>query len=368
MAAERIRIELAGADLADVYQDLTGVEVELDDDLPGMFRLELPLAAHRGRGTALDDPRFRIWNPSTIAIGFDSDLQTVLTGRITHVRPRFEADPDTSTLEVWGLDESVTLDRAERRRAWPGARDSDIAAEIFAEHGLAAQVEPTTVVHDPTVSTVMQRESDWRFLRRLAARNGYGCWVDHGTGFFAPLDLAGDPQTVLAVHFGAATTIARMSFEVDATTPTMVAMTQLDRTHKRVLEARADAGDQRRLGAEPSPAGLATTVLSGTVAADAAEMTSICTSLAADQAWFVTGEGEVAAGATGVVLQPRRTVVIKGVGELFSGTYLVTHVTHALSASGYVQRFRVKRNGLGVLGTEDFAGTAALSALVEGGI
>jgi hypothetical protein len=104
------------------------------------------------------------------------------------------------------------------------------------------------------------------------------------------------------------------------------------------------------------------------VASDATEMTSICASVADEQSWFVTGEGELAARAAGIVLRPRRPVLVKGVGEQFSGTYLVTHVTHAVSAAGYVQRFRVKRNALGVLGDEDFGGADALAALVGGGI
>ena len=46
---------------------------------------------------------------------------------------------------------------------------------------------------------------------------------------------------------------------------------------------------------------------------------------------------------------------IKGIGETHSGLYYVTHVTHIFTADGYLQRFRVKRNGLLPTGAEDFS-------------
>ena len=70
----------------------------------------------------------------------------------------------------------------------------------------------------------------------------------------------------------------------------------------------------------------------------------------------MTGEGEVAANLSGVLLKPRGTVTIKGIGESFSGVYFVSHVTHSFSGDGYTQTFEVKRNALLPSGSEDFAG------------
>lgn len=355
MATERIRIELGGAELTDLYPDLLQVEVELDEELPGMFRIRLPLTQQAGRWTLLDDARFGIWNRASIAVGFGGDVRTVLTGRVTHVRPSFALEPEQPDLEIWGLDESVTLDRTDRLRDWPNRRDSDIATEILTGHGLAAEVQDTPVVHDQAVSTVIQRESDWRFLQRLAARNGFRCWITAGTGHFARCDVAAEPQAVLAVRFGGETTVARMAFEIDGTAPAAVSLSQLDRVERQILSFTADDGDQRLLGARRSSADPAAVVLARTVTTGRREMEAVCRSVADEQAWFVTGDGEIAANATGIVLEPRRPVVLKGVGELLSGSWLVSHVTHVLSRQGYVQRFRVKRNGLGLLGSESFS-------------
>ncbi|MEU0405894.1 hypothetical protein ABZ318_37990, partial [Streptomyces sp. NPDC006197] len=93
-----------------------------------------------------------------------------------------------------------------------------------------------------------------------------------------------------------------------------------------------------------------------TVTTGAAEMSTVCQGHFDRGQWFVTGEGQAAANKYGTVLLPRSTVLIKGVGETYSGIYYVTHVTHRFTADGYVQHFWVKRNALMPKGDEDFAG------------
>jgi phage protein D len=73
--------------------------------------------------------------------------------------------------------------------AWPQARDSTIATTIFESHSFVPSVVETPVEHDKKVSTIMQRETDMQFLKRLALRNGYECYVDGNTGYFVPPQL-----------------------------------------------------------------------------------------------------------------------------------------------------------------------------------
>ena len=88
-------------------------------------------------------------------------------------------------------------------------------------------------------------------------------------------------------------------------------------------------------------------------------MAGLGTATFEQQKWFVTGRGEIAANELGVVLRPRGTATVKGVGGTHSGIYLVTHVTHAFSYDGYIQRFEVKRDALVPTGSEDFGGDGA---------
>src|SRR5918997_4027497 len=105
MLTERFKVEIDAEEITDVYEHLVRLEVELDEELPGMFRLRLPLALQKdGSWTFLDDERFRAWKLVVISAGFDGDVEELITGYITHVRPAFELDPTQCVLEVWGLD------------------------------------------------------------------------------------------------------------------------------------------------------------------------------------------------------------------------------------------------------------------------
>jgi hypothetical protein len=363
MEHESLIIEIDGSEVDDAtYGDLVSLEVELDEELAGMLRMKLALMLDAdGTWTHLDDNELSIWKPVTITAGLDDDTQELLKGYITHVKPKFGAGLDDNYLEIWGMDASVLMDRADVLKDWPGKKDSDIATEIFNSYGLTPTVEDTGLVHDDQVSTIIQRETDIQFLKRLALRNGYECFVDGDTGYFRPPQVSDDPQPVLAVQFGDETNVNRFSLEVNALAQANVQMFQMDRTEKTVLDSSSAPGTQQALGANGSDSFLGSDVPAGVVfignvaTTGNAEMDALTQGLFNEGEWFVTGEGEVTANQYGNILKPRSTVTIKGIGETHSGVYYVTHVNHVFTADGYTQKFRVKRNALQPTGDEDFS-------------
>lgn len=366
MAQERFMIETADGEVAIPRSELISLEVELDTELAAMFRLRLGMSQQRdGRWKYLDETRFQIWKPCTIAAGFDTRTEPLLSGYITHVKPTFDADLAQCTLDIWGMDSSVLLDREEKLRAWPNEKDSSVATQIFSEYGLSSIVADTQVVRDADVSTIIQRETDMQFLKRLALRNGFECYLEGTTGFFRSPRLDAEPQPVLAVHFGAETNVNRLALEVNALTPTNIAMFQVDRTNKEILDVAIETSQQQILGAADAKALLGTGVPPGqvyvsmNVTTGTVEMTTIGQELFHQAEWFVTAEGEIDGNRYAHILKPHGTVTMKGVGETYSGVYYVTHVTHTFTPQGYTQFFRMKRNALRPTGREDFAGTAA---------
>lgn len=376
MKNDNLRVEIGGAEVDGLYRDLVGLEVELDDELAGMVRMTLTLTQNPdGSWTYLDDDRFVVWQRIAVTAGLDDDSRVLLTGFITHLRPRFTTGLEQSRLEIWGMDTSVLMDRVDKLKAWPDRKDSDIAAEILRSYGLRPQVTDTDVVHDEKVSTIVQRETDIQLLRRLALRNGFECFVDGDTGYFRPPAVAGTPQPVLAVQFGAETNVNRFALEVDALATADVAMSGVDHITGEVLDTSAQSSGEALLGATPADGFLGAGMQPGlvrvgqTVATGAPEMTALCQGLRDHGEWFVTGEGEVAANQYGSILMPRSPVTVKGVGETHSGVYYVTHVTHSFTAAGYVQTFRVKRNALKPTGQEDFSGgSGGLLGALAGGL
>jgi hypothetical protein len=328
-----------------------------------MFRMKISITQDiNGIWNYLDDVRLQLWKPVTIAAGFGDDTVELITGYITHIKPQFTSERTECFLEVWGMDGSVLMDREEKLKDWPSKKDSDVAAEIFSLYGFSAETEDTAVIHDEAVSTMIQRETDIQFLKRLALRNGYECFVDGTKGYFRPPKIDEPPQPTLAVHFGDETNVASFSLEMNALTPANVTMCQIDRTSKEVLETVVESSLQKPLGSTNGTGFLGAGMSPGkayvgmNTATGSPEMAAICQSLFHAGEWFVIGEGEIHANEYGHVLKPRSTVTIKGLGETHSGVYYVCRVSHTFSSEGYTQGFKVKRNAVALTGSEDFSG------------
>jgi hypothetical protein len=259
------------------------------------------------------------------------------------------------------MDKSVLMDRQEVLKDWPSQKDIDIATELFSLHGLTPQVEDTSVVHGETLSTIIQRETDMQFLKRLALRNGYECYVQGDTGYFGLPAIDDEPQPVLAAHFGAQTTLNQFTVDFNGLSPTNVSMFQVDRLNKEVIEVSVEGSEQTSLGEIAAPGLLpigmdpAGHYIGKNGAGSEQEMTALCQGLYHRGEWFITAEGEVSANLYAHVLMPRGTVTIKGVGETYSGVYYVNHVTHIFNSDGYSQQIKVRRNGILPTGNENFA-------------
>ncbi len=367
---ENFSIEIEGQEIEDLYPDLNQLEIELDDELAGMFRMTFAMSQDStGLWLYLDDERLQVWQEVVIRAGFGEGIEEVISGYITHVKPRFEMDAAQSTLEIWGMDRSVLMDREEKLKDWPNKTDSDIATEIFGNYGLSPALEATDIVHDEAISTIIQRETDIQFLKRLALRNGFECYVEGTTGYFRPPQISAAPQPLLALHFGEESNLTQFSLEVNALDAANIEMLQVDRTNKEVLEASATSSQQTALGQDNAEALLGSGMNPGqffigkNTATGNPEMTALCQGLYHEAAWFVSGEGTIAGGQYGHLLVPRGTVTIKGLGETHSGIYYVTQVTHRLTAEGLMQSFKVKRNGLMPTGSENFSSES--SGLLE---
>src|SRR5579871_4248352 len=108
MTFDSLQVQIAGTETADLYPDLLSLEVELDEELAGMFRMTLALRLHAdGSWSYLDDDRLVPWQPVVITAGLASDTGPLLSGYITHLRPAFGDGLDQCQLEVWGMDASV---------------------------------------------------------------------------------------------------------------------------------------------------------------------------------------------------------------------------------------------------------------------
>ncbi len=372
MENELCIIKINDEEISDIYPNILGVEVEDDHKLAAIFKIKLAIQLQAdGNWRYLDEEDLNLWNKVEISAGFPDNVIKVMTGYITHLKPYFAQQITDSYLEVSGMDASVLMDREEKLKSWPNRKDSDIASEIFSDYGLTPEVEDTEVIHDEAVSTIIQRESDIKFLKRLAQRNGYECFVQNSTGYFQRPLLNESPQPVLAAHFGNETNLSFFQAEVNTLSPTIVEMSQIDSMTKEIRSVTIDSMEQRQLGqtlsSELIPSGVEPTrrYVRHAVAASQQEMEYLCQALYDEAEWLLEGEGKIISNLYQNVLSARGLVTIKGVGRTYSGTYYVTNVRHIFSQDGYTQHFKVRKNALSPDGTEDFgSGGSLMSGVV----
>jgi len=372
MIAEIANLAIDGAPQDDLVPDVIEIEVQEDTTAADVFRVRLQLTVlPDGTWNYIDDERFSVWNRVSVEAGYPDDSAAIIDGYITHVDVSIGGDGD-SHLEISGMDMSAMMDLDEKQLAWANKKDHEIAQEIFRTYGLSCDVEDTVFPSSDSIVTVMQAETDVRFLRRLAARNGFECYVRGGTGFFRSPNLQDPPQKLLATEFGGQTNLTSLSLRVDGSRVTDVALQRIDPMKKQVDNEQLSDSPLRRLGRQ-TLASLRSSVPAGGAlakhqpAASIAEMKARLRGAYQGANQFVAIDGEIDSRSYQHVLRAGKLVTVKGAGERFSGMYYVTRVRHHFTTDGYVQRFEGWRNALGLTGSEEF-GESSLPEAVSSGV
>jgi phage protein D len=339
------------------------IEVEEHASLADMLRLRVAIAVNPDGSdwTVLADDPFQRLTPVALSVAVGTKAaEPLIQAHVVETHAVFGA-PGAAYLDVIAMDSTVLLDLEEKVRAWPDMADADIASAIFGEHGLGSDVASTQPARQEAERTTIQRGTDMRFLQLLAARNGYECFVDAGsggqaTGHFRPPDLQATSQGVLSVNLGEATNVRAFRARNEMLRPTQARATSLDAATGEVQESEAQQPAHQVLGATPAAAADRPRVvlLAGSGLSQAGELQTLAQSLVDASAWAITAEGELDAGIYGGVLRAKQPVAVRGAGRRFSGTYYVERVLSVFTPDGVTQYFALRRNALGVTAQDNF--------------
>jgi phage protein D len=345
---------------------LRQIEVETATEQAAIFRLRFELSqTAMGDWDVLQFDLFRPMVPVRISVHLGLGLrETLINGYVREARLDNRTEPGASTLEVVGLDATGTLmNLHEKSMPWPQFPDSGIAAMIFGQYAIVPAVFTTPQGRSVTETTTIQRTTDIRFLKQLAQRNGFECYVQPDpllgvdTGYFHPPQVLRPPQGVLSVKFGLATNMENFTIRYDMLQPTSALAVALDDATKTPQPGIGVASMEPPLGREPALTRLTPPPVvrpAGTDAANAGELMSLSQSIASRSSRCLHGSGEVDGIKYGKVLRPGLPVAVRGAGREHSGLYYVTQVNHSLSTDHYTQRFEAWRNAVGLTGAEPF--------------
>lgn len=366
MASVSYTLEIDGAPAPAALLDaLAEIEVEDHADLADMLRLRLSIAVREdGAGwTVVDDDLFKRLTGIRVKVRVGNESHTLVDAYVVETEATLSNRPGGSVLEVVGMDATVRMSLEEKVRAWPDMADADIATAVFQEYGFTPDVEQTSPTRQEVRHTTIQRGTDISFLKKLAARNGFECFVETDpaggppAGHFHRPRLDQPAQGVLTVNQGVATNVNAFSSRFDMLKPVVAVATGLDVETGENQPAESDTAALDGLGAAPATAtdDPRRVLLSRTGMADSAELQALAQAVVDESSWAITAEGELDTAVYGGVLRAKRPVLVRGAGRTLSGSYYVDRVHHGFSDQGYVQRFSLRRNGFGVTGSENFA-------------
>ena len=348
-----------------IVEAIEEITVESSLDAASAFRLKLGIAqTDLGDWTILEDDLFRPLAQVTVRIGVGMlpVPEALINGYVTAQDVSYSDEPGASTLEVSGLDALHLMSLEEKVTPWANQPDGAIAGQILGQYGLIPMVQMTSPTLVEPEGTTIQRGTDYRFLRRLAKRNGFDLYVQPepltglDQGFFRPRSSTGFPQAVLNVNMGTETNVAGFSVRYEMTQPTTVVAAALDSANKSPESALAPSSAQAPMGAEPTLTRLSRTPVVRPVDTGlmrSGDLQSLSQGIADESSYALVASGEV--GDSVGVLRPGGLVNVRGAGRFYNGSYLLTSVSHRITDDGYSQRFQARRNAATMTGAEVYA-------------
>jgi len=346
-----------------VVDAVQNIEVECSTDVASVCRLRLGIGQTLlGDWSVLELDLFRPLMPLALRLATGVGLpEAVFNGYVTHQAVSYSNEPGASTLEITAMDATHLMNLQEKVMAWPNMPDSAIAAAIFGQYGIVPQVQPTAPQLVEPEGTTTQRDTDIRFLQRLARRNGFQCYVQpeplsgvNQAYFKPPPSPIGPPQAVLNVNMGPETNVEGFRVNYAMTQPMAVIAAGLDTATKAPQAGLAPVSAQLPYGLEPTLLRVLpppTVRPADTGLMTVGELQAAAQGIADDSSWALEAEGSV--GADIGVLRPGRLLNVRGAGRLLSGSYLATRVAHSIDRNGsYTQRFLARRNAVGMTGAE----------------
>jgi len=366
-----------------LLSSLQKIEVETSTEMASVFRLRFGISQTQFGDWDLLMPQYEetFFRPLSrvqirVKVGIDIP-KAVINGYITHQQVLYDDEGGASAMEITGMDATMLMNLQEKVITWPLAgfpTDNLIATAIFGQYGILPMATPSLPMNvDPTGSdATVQRGTDIRFLRRLAQRNSFECFVQPNpltgvdTGYFGPpVNLPFAPEAVVSVKMGALTNVSEFKIRYDMVKPTLSLAFGLDAMTRAPLSVPSvppvaagypfgppmgvQEATVREVGG-PHPPPMVLAVQTGMMALPGLPLVN--QAITNKASWAVVAEGTM--GADTGVLFAGATVNIRGAGIAFNGAYYVTRVSHVFDLCGcsYTQKFEARRNAIGMTGTE----------------
>lgn len=281
----------------------------------------------------------------------DTTASCLIKGPVFSQNVHFEHGGTGSYVLIRGADSSIKMARELKSQNWANVTDSEVVTSILGTYGLIPDVSSTNSRHIETKHSLVQRASDYDFIRKLGKRNGYLFWIDTNalgieTAHFKRPELTGSTEVDIIINQSENNTES-LDLMWDVEAPISIEGLQVDLGTKMSLSGQVISSPQNPLGTT-NLQGLTGDTRSINVAApsdDAGDMTSRSESALIEAEWFINAKCRASLHQlNSQLVRAGNLVNVVGAGSRHSGTYLVSAVKHMIDATAHVMELDLIRN------------------------
>lgn len=320
---------------------------------PTTYRIRYQVDNSEQELTELLDPKIGPGSELAVVVPVDGQEQVLCQGPVRGQRMRLVHGGTHSWVEVIGADMSIELDREVKTRVWDKGSASDAVTQIASQAGFEPDVDDTADEYSEDKHTLVQRDTDLRFIRRLARRYGFLFWITSDptgvhTAHFKRPPLDGQPAAALQLNIEPPT-IGSIDLSWDVERPTSVAAFQLGLEDKKDIDGSVAASPLAPLGSQPLSA-IASGTRSFRLVAPvdtAAELVQRAEGLLIEEGWFVRASCETSVKLLGKLVRAHTVVQLDGAGSRHGGKYFVAGVRHVINHETHLMGLDLVRNAWG---------------------
>lgn len=342
--APRFEIEIEGKKLPyDISKEI--IDVSVNEKLNEGVSFELTLYDEFDMNTQkfkwTDDSRFFVGNKITIKIGYGSNLQTMINGRISSLEPSFFKS-EIPTLKITGQDPSYNyLKRPAPGRTFVEKTYSDIVRTIAQEAGLDCVVDNTEKMEEFICKD--NKNTYYEFLDDIKTKIGFVFYIEERKMYFVKPE--NNKKEILTLELGKDI----ISFSPIMKTTGLLAEVEVrghnpeDPNESFIGEAKAE-GELLFLLKKMCPTALPKKVITNVVV-ESKEHANEIAKAELTKASYTYIEGDVECIGLPQI-RADVSIILSKMGERFSNKYYVTRTTHTIDGSGYRIRFSVVSNSV----------------------
>jgi len=333
--------------------DAAWVEVRQRMGEVAKYRIRYDIDIGQGDFPDLIDSRIDVGSELAVIAPISDTNHYLVKGPVTGQRVYYQHGGGGSYVEVEGADTSIKMARETQGVIWSDLTDSDAVSQIVSSYSYTPDVDSTQAGHSEDKHTLVQRASDFDFVRRLARRNGFLFWVDcdeNGTetAHFRRPKLDGNASINLDINIST-NNLGTLELVWDVEKHTSAVAAEVNLNDKSDIDGGVSSSPLTTLGTQ-SLADITGDTRSAHLHApadDAGDLRARGEGALIEDGWFVRAFGRTSVNSLGDILRANDLVNLRGVGTRHSGKYYVASVHHTIDPSAHYMQFELVRNGWG---------------------